>query len=281
MLAYNVDMEQNTAFVTLTDRGYFPRARKTIRDLRTYGQWNGTVVLIVVDFMPTLEEVTGLGPNFVCLPVEHIDHKDLWEIWKQHPIRHQFDNSQYKKFYQWDKFYTFHPFFKTWERIIFIDAGARVCRSVEPLLNLDYKGKLLAPDDSDPYDNGNRLAVQFDFDTNPNATKHFYNRFGIDCLKEHYFLDCFFIFDTELIYGMDTFETLKRWMVEFPISCRNDMGIINLYFHIHKRVWTPLTQCLSDGSGYYFGWNESNYRERPSSDRFIVMKYPSHGPPSR
>ncbi len=266
--------ETKTAFVTLTDRGYFSKARTTIRDCRTYGRWEGTIILIVVDFMPTYEEVIDLGPNLIIYPVEHIDHKALWDIWKQHPIRTQFDNSQYKKFYQWDKFYVFHPFFKTWERIVFLDAGSRVSNSVHHLLTLDYKGKFLCPDDSDPYDNGNRLAVQFDFDTNPVATQHFYETFGKDCLTEHYCLDCFFLFDTSLIDGFETFTTLKKWMIEFPISCRNDMGIINLYFHIHRRVWTPLPQKLSNDM-YYFGWNESNYREHPSARNFIVMKYPS------
>lgn len=278
-ILYEKMSEVHTAFVTLTDRGYFHKACQTIRDLRTYGQWNGTIVLLVVDFMPTLEELEGFGTNCMIIPVEHIDHKALWEIWKQHPIRHQFDNSQYKKFYQWDKFYVFHPMFKTWDRIVFLDAGSRVCRPVLPLLQLNYKGKFIAPDDSDPYDNGNRLAVQFDLETNPAATKHLLDTFGEGCLREHYCLDCFFMFDTALIEDMKTFEILKQWMIEFPISCRNDMGIINLYFHIYKQVWYPLPQTLPDGSGYYFGWNESNYHERPSATKFIVMKYPNHGPP--
>ncbi len=278
-LCEKMNQQPRTACVTLTDRGYFQKARQTIRDLRTYGQWQGTIVLLVVDFMPTWEEIQGFGPNVLCMPVEHIDHTALWEVWKQHPIRTQFDNSQYKKFYQWDKFYVFHPFFKTWDRILFLDAGSRVCRPITPLLQLNYKGVFISPDDSDPYDNGQRLAVQFDFDTNPEATRHFLETFGKESLQEHYFLDCIFLFDTALIDGMNTFETLKRWMIEFPISCRNDMGIVNLYFHIHKQVWFPLPQRLPDDSGYYFGWNESNYHERPSANQFIVMKYPSRPPP--
>ena len=271
-------MDLQTAFVTLTDRGYFPKAQTTLRDLRSYGQWKGTIVLIVVDFMPTYEEIVEFGPHFILYPVRHIDHVGLWEIWKKHPIRSQADNSQYTKVYQWDKFYVFTPFFKSWKRVVFVDAGSRICRPVAPLLVLDYKGQFLCPDDSDPYDNGNRLIVQFDFDTNPSVSEHFYNTFGRDCLSFHYFLDCFFLFDTDLIHDL-TFPILKQWITEFPISCRNDMGILNLYFHVVRRVWTPLPQLLPDGSGYYFGWNESNYRERPPATKFIVMKYPSCGPP--
>ena len=269
----------STAFVTLTDRGYFQKARQTIRDLRTYGQWNGIIILIILDFQPTSEEIIDLGSNVYCHSVPHIDHTPLWETWKEHPIRQQCDNSQYKKVYQWDKFYVFHPYFKSWDRIVFLDAGSRVCRPVQPLLDLDYKGKFICPDDSDPYDNGNRLVCQFDFDTNPEVSEKFYETFGKECINEHYFLDCFFMFDTALIDDIHTFNKLKEWMFEFPISCRNDMGIINLYFHIYKRVWAPLPQLLPDGSGYYFGWNESNYKERPSANTFIVMKYPSYPPP--
>jgi hypothetical protein len=76
--------------------------------------------------------------------------------------------------------------------------------------------------------------------------------------------------------------TLKQWMLDFPTSCCNEMGIMNLYFHIKHRVWTPLPQIVSEADGvkvYYFGWNEHNYSERPSADKFIVMKYPSRPPP--
>lgn len=271
-------MDTTTAIVTLTDRSYFSKARATIRDCRTYGRWQGTIVCITVDFMPTFEEIKDLGPNLIIYPVEHIDHTALWDIWKQHPIRKQADDRHYKKVYQWDKFYVFHPFFKTWDRIIFIDAGSRICSSVEPLLQLPVQNQLLAPDDSDPYDNGNRLAVQFDFDANPTVTQHFLETFGKECLADKYFLNCFFLFDTALIDGTQTFQTLTQWMTEIPISCCNEMGIMNLYFHIQKRVWTPLPQTVpatTTNPHYYFGWNESNYCEHPSARNFIVMKYPS------
>lgn len=272
----------STAFVTLTDRGYFSKAKTTIRDLRSYGGWQGTVVLIVVDFMPSWDEIKDLGDSLVVYPVEHINHTALWEIWKTFPIRKQADNRHFKKVYQWDKFQVFNPFFKTWKRIVFLDAGSRVCRSVLPLLTLEFQGKMLCPDDSDPYDNGNRLACQFDLKANPAATERLYTEFGTDCMNSHYFLNCFFMFDTDIIDGMETLTTLKQWMLDFPISCCNEMGIMNLYFHIKRRVWNALPQIVSEADGvllYYFGWNEHNYRERPSADRFIVMKYPSRPPP--
>lgn len=268
-----IDSFPPTAFVTLTDRGYFSKARTTIRDLRTYGRWEGIIVLIVVDFMPTWDEIQDLGSNLVIYPVKHIDHTALWETWKKHPIRKQADDRHYKKVYQWDKLHVFTTFFKSWSRIIFLDAGSRVFRPVFPLLFLRYEGKIMCPDDSDPYDNGNRLACQFDFDANPDATVRFHKEFGVECLQSRYFLNCFFILDTSIIQEY-TFDMMTKWMTEFPISCCNEMGIMNLYFNVKHNAWSPIPQKTNEGS-YYFGWNEYNYKEHPSADKFIVMKYPS------
>jgi hypothetical protein len=268
-----------TAFVTLTDRGYFHKALITLRDVRTYGQWTGPIVLITVDFIPTFEELKSVCPECIVYPISHIDHTGLWEIWKTKPIRVQFDQSHTKKVYQWDKFTVFSPFFKIWDRIVFLDAGARVVNPVEQLFSIPWEGRFLSPDDSDPYDNGNRLNVQFDLEANPEVTEKLYATFGTECFEDKYFLDCFFIFDTALIEGTETFNTLCRWMLEFPISCRNDMGIVNLYFTAHKKVWTPLPQRSVDNQLYNFGWSELNYHERPGWDKFIVLKYPWRIPP--
>lgn len=274
-----MDGSPTTAFATLTDRGYFSKARTTIRDLRTYGHWEGIIVLIVVDFIPSWEEIQDLGPNLVIYPVKHIDHTVLWEIWKTQPIRKQADERHYKKVYQWDKLHVFTEFFKSWRRIIFLDAGSRVFRPVAPLLFLEYEGKIIAPDDSDPYDNGNRLMCQFDFEANPAVARRFHREFGVECLQSRYFLNCFFIFDTTIIQE-NTFDLMTKWMTEFPISCCNEMGIMNLYFTVKHKLWSSLPQQTNEGT-YYFGWNEHNYRVRPTADQFIVIKYPSRPLPVR
>ena len=46
-----MNINEKTAFVTLTDSNYFYRAKRTIVDLRNQGNWNGTIVCIGVNFI--------------------------------------------------------------------------------------------------------------------------------------------------------------------------------------------------------------------------------------
>jgi hypothetical protein len=217
------------------------------------------------------------------------------------------DNRHYGKVYQWDKFYIFSEFFKQWKRVVFLDAGIRILDSVEYLLGLPYKGKFLSPDDSDPYDNGNRLKIQFDWDANPVANNKLIEDFGIDWFSSKYFLNCIFLFDTSLLQK-NTVEEMKEMMMKYPISLCNEMGIMNLYWTVKHKVWEAFPQrtagCQNEGysaampkvpnlsnnavantkvslnseldnSKYLFGWSELNYRERPTWQQFCFLKYSS------
>jgi len=261
---------EKTVFVTLTDRSYFPKAKKTIEELRQRGKWEGDVVLIVVDFTPNPDE---LPPNTLLHSVQHIDHTPLWNIWKTKPIQKMDDNRHYGKVYQWDKLYVFSDFFKQWDRVVFIDAGIRILDTVEHLLTLDVKGKFLAPDDSDPYDNGNRLKIQFDWNANPIATRRMIENFGIDWWTSKYFINCIFMFDTSLLHNTNVVEDMKFMMYRYPISLCNEMGIMNLYFTVKRKVWEAFPQRTLDNSKYLFGWSELNYRERPNWTQFCFLKY--------
>ena len=44
-------MEPKTVFVLITDNAYFHKAKRTILDLRSIGNWKGDVVLITIDFI--------------------------------------------------------------------------------------------------------------------------------------------------------------------------------------------------------------------------------------
>jgi len=252
-----------TAFVTLTDQSYYHKALQTIEELRTNGEWKGDIVLVAVDFEPSKIN------NIIVHKVNHIDHQPLWDEWKIHPIKKMDDNRHYNKVYQWDKLYLFTEFFNQWERIVFLDAGLRVCDNVNALLSLDYKGKILAPDDSDPYDNGKRLNTQFDLEANKMAT-NLLNYDYENWMTEKYFINCMFLFDTQLI-ELKTFDYMKMMMYKYPISLCNEMGIMNLYFTIYKKVWVAFPQKINDK--YLFGWCELNYKENPKWQDFHFIKY--------
>ena len=258
-----------TVFVTLTDTSYFSKAKRTIEELRVKGGWDGDIVLLTVDFR-LHDPIEGV----ICKEIHHIDHQPLFDIWQKNPIRKMDDNRHHGKVYQWDKLQVFDEFFTNWDRVVFLDAGMRICDSVQPLLHLDYKNSFLAPDDSDPYDNGNRLKCQFDWDANPPVTEKLLNTFKIDLLQMKYFLNCIFVFDTKLISDFKPKETMLQWIYEYPICLCNEMGIMNLFFTVQNKVWKPFPQRTSDNSKYLFGWSEYNYKEKPDWKQFCFLKYP-------
>jgi hypothetical protein len=257
----------STVFVTLSDVGYYPKAIRTIQELREYGNWDGDVVLIAVDFDPNPTELY----NATIYKTSHIDTDGLMESFRNHPIKPMPDNRHFAKLYQWDKLQVFKPFFRQWDRVVFLDAGIRIFDSVDPLLNLDWKGHFLAPDDSEPYDNGHRFRIQLDVDANPPAREAMFSEFPDTILDSKYFNNCMFVFDTRLTY-QTTFEEMEEYMNKFPIFMCNEMGLMNLIFHFKLGVWKSFPQITFEGK-YLFGWSEMNYRENPSWDRFHFIKY--------
>lgn len=254
----------NTAFVTLSDITYYPKAKRTIQELQENGLWGGDIVFIAVDFDPE-DNIPGVE----IYKTTHIDTTELFEHWKKHPLPSLPDNRHYGKVYQWDKLQVFKEYFKKWDRIVFMDAGLRIFNTVQPLLDLEWKHKLLAPDDSDPYDNGNRFGSQIDLNANMPVTISLFSEYPITICGKHYFNNPIFVFDTSLPI---TFEELQSTMNRFPIFMCNETGLMNLIFNYKYDVWTPFPQITADGK-YLFGWAENNYREGPNWDKFHFIKY--------
>ena len=272
-----LERHKDTVVVTLCDRGYFPKARRTIEETRGAGSWYGSIVLITVDWIPDDEETKWLSEHSVeVYPISHIPTDKLLEAYKAHPIKEQPDKRQTQKLHQWDKFSVFTPYFKRWKKVVFLDAGMRVFNSVEPLLDLPCDNCILAPDDSDPYDNGNRFRCQLDLDANPEARDALFAEFSVAILEERYFLNCMFVFDTSRIGdepNQISFTQLEEYMNKYPITQCNEMTIMNLVFTYKLRCWKPFPQRVGDK--YLFAWSERNYRDDPKWDQFHFVKYSS------
>lgn len=256
-----------TAFVTLSDQSYFPKAIRTIQELMDAGEWKGDIVLIAVDFEPDPEQ---LQKNVIVYRTSHVNTDELLESFRRHPIRPMPDNRHFGKLYQWDKLQVFKPYFRQWDRIVFLDAGMRVFNPVQPLLELEWKGKFLAPDDSEPYDNGLRFITQLDVDANPEVTEKVFTDFSKDILDKHYFINCIFVFDTTLLDKV-SYQEMEDAMNEYPICMCNEMGIMNLIFAYKFDVWSPFPEKVGDK--YLYGWCERNYREQLIWQNFHFVKY--------
>jgi hypothetical protein len=260
--------DPTTVVALVTDSNYFHKALKTIRELRSLGGWEGDVVLLTVDFEPDPSQTQPL--NIQVRSTQHIDTSKLVEIYKTHPLKSS-DNRHTGKLTQWDKLQIFSDFFRAWERVVYFDAGLHIFDTIQPLLDLPWRGKFLAPDDSDPYDNGNRFQCQVQLSANPEAAARFSADWPPEILQQTYFLNCLWVYDTALLSQV-SMEEMVEAMNKYPICGTNEMVILNLFFTFKLKVWEALPQ--KTGDKYLFGWCELNYRERPTFRNFHFLKYP-------
>ena len=256
------------AVVTLCDENYFRKAIRTIRDLRTVGQWEGDIVLISVGFTPSqdlCESYRVKNVQFSGIPI-----KSLIDYYKANPLSiATLDARETKKGTQWEKLHVFDMYFRAWDCILFMDAGLRVLDSVHAFFSLTWKGRIMALDDTwnDPI---KKFRCQVEMTNNPSAIQALIGEYGSGILDEHYFLNCIWIFDTSLIT-----ETTKQEMIDitnkYPVWRTNEMGVMNVFFHFHLRAWTPFPTLTKNGK-YLFEWCELN---RPNTQwyQYHALKY--------
>jgi hypothetical protein len=260
--------DSTTVIALVTDSTYFHKALKTIQQVRDPGGWEGDIVLLAVDFNPDSAITDPLGIQ--VRRIQHIDTSKLLEVYKTYPLKSS-DNRHIGKLTQWDKLQLFSDFFRAWERVIYMDAGLHIFDTIQPLLDLPWKGKFLAPDDSDPYDNGNRFQCQVQLSANPEAAARFSADWSPEILQQKYFLNCLWVYDTALLSHV-SMEEMVDAMNNYPVCGTNEMVILNLFFTFKLKVWEPFPQRVENK--YLFGWCEQNYRERPTFRNFYFLKYP-------
>jgi len=260
------------AVVTLTDQAYFHKAKRTILDIRTRGEWTGDLVLITVGFdAPAnfLEYYRIIGKR-----VEHIDTSKVIAAYQQHPIRPTCDNREFAKLTQWDKFHVFNPIFAYWDRIVFLDAGLRVLDRIQYLVDLPCEGVLMAPDDAPSYDTDKRFGGIIETDRNPEAINRLFQEYDRDIVYQRYFLNCIWMYDTALLKTI-SFEELVNTMNKYPICRCNEMTVMNLIFTFKHKVWKAFPDFVLD-SKRLFGWTEHD-RDYGNAmwSNFCFLKYPS------
>lgn len=262
-----------TVVVTLTDRNYYVKVRQTIMDIRSRGKWVGDLVLISVDF--DIPEHFLEMYNVTEFKVHHINTDYLLEQYKQCPIRPTCDNREYYKLTQWDKLYVFSDFFKKWNRVIYFDAGLRVLDRVSNLVDLDCTGIIMAPDDSALYDSEKRFGAIIETDKNTSVVNTLFKEYSPDILKERFFLNCIWMYDTSLLQ-LVKLEELENAMNRFPICRCNEMTIMNLIFTFKYRVWKPFPDFTLSGKRL-FTWteNDRNYDQGLQWNDYCFIKYPS------
>lgn len=258
-----------TIFVTLTDKNYFPRAERTIKDLRTRGEWYGPIVVITLDFNLTEE----------FIDYYHVIEKKFSIIDKTELLKKigkgfsNWDGREITKLSQWEKLHVFDEYFIQWERVIFLDAGLRILDSVKYLLEMEYKGLFLSPNDAGDGPikrSGKIFNTQISHD-NENIVKELLNDFGEDILKSEYFLNCIWIYDTDILKIIKKDELIET-MNKYPLCKTNEMAVMNLIINFKYKLWKEFN-WKSSNEKYLFDWCEHNIPGTKWSN-FCFLKYP-------
>jgi hypothetical protein len=264
--------DSKTVCVTLSDAAYMDKAVRTIQELRGPGCWSGDIVLLCVDCPPPEGIAERYGVQTRRIP--KIDTSRLVQALHNKPIKPMPDGRHFGKLTQWTKFRVFDSFFKRWDRVVYLDAGLRIFDTIQPLLDLPYKGSFLAPDDASPADNGNRFRVQLDIGANPRVGENMIATVGKEVLEERYFLNCLWVYDTALLDKI-TVEDLEDSMNKYPICLCNEMGIMNYWFTFILRCWKPFPWTLPTGK-FLFSWSEDTKPGGTWRD-FHMVKYSRTG----
>jgi hypothetical protein len=262
-----------TVVVTLTDGGYYHKMKRTIIDIRSRGEWTGDLVLITVGF----DAPRNFLDFYKVTPfrVNHLDTTYLMEQYKKQPIRPTCDNREYAKLTQWDKFYVFDSYFKQWDRVIYVDAGLRILDRIQYLADLPCEGVLMAPDDAPAYNEHTRFGAIIETDQNPAVVSKLFQEYDPSMLRERYFLNCIWMYDTSLIATITMAEMVET-MNKYPICRCNEMTVMNLLFTFKYKVWKPFPEWIDQPRKRLFGWTEHDrdYDRSGTWRDFCFMKYP-------
>jgi len=262
------DLNNNdTVFTLVTDFAYFNRAKRTIIDLRIKGNWNGSIVLVTIDF--------NLHPNFkdfyniIEVQFPKIDKTILLEKIGNEGFVDTTDKREVNKVFQWEKLHIFDDYFLKWERIIFLDAGLRVLDDVKYLLEVDYKDRLIAPKDGKLYDNQS-FNCQISYDK-PELIESFKHEFGEQILESNYMLNCMWIYDTNILKVCNKNQLIEA-MNKYTFCKTNEMGIMNIMFNFKYNLWERLP-ILASNKKILFDWSELNNPDTNWKD-YCFIKYP-------
>jgi hypothetical protein len=256
----------DTVVVLVTDKLYFSKAKRTIIDLRSKGNWSGDIVLITIDFVLNNNFKDFYGVKEVKFDV--IDKTNLLQNIGENGFSNS-DSREINKLNQWEKLHVFDDYFMKWERVIFLDAGLRVLDDIKYLLELDYKGKILAPKDGKNYENQS-FSCQLSYD-DPDKIERIKNDFGHEILHETYFLNCIWIYDTNILRVCNK-EQMINAMNIYTLCKTNEMGIMNLLLRFKYNLWEPFPFKLLNGK-ILFDWSELNNPNTNWKD-YCYIKYP-------
>ena len=268
VLSETKSSNDETVFTLVTDLSYFDKAKRTIIDVRTKGNWVGQIVLITIDF-----DLTSNFKDFYNITEAKFPKIDTTELLSKIGISGFLDTTDKRevtKLSQWEKLHIFDDYFTKWSRVVFLDSGLRVLDDVKYLLEIDYKNKLIAPKDGKLYEDQS-FNCQLSYDK-PEFIDSLKYEFGEKILTSNYMLNCIWIYDTNILKLCDKNQLIEA-MNKYTFCKTNEMGIMNIMFHFKYNLWERMPIKASNGK-ILFDWCELNNPNTNWRD-YCYIKYPS------
>ena len=247
----------NICVVFVCNNKYLNKFKNTLQLLRTNGQYEGDVLLVIGNDLK--EQENEIKKNY------NIQVKYFPDIIFDEDFMKNFNSlnrpGHWKsKIFQYHKFYLFDVYFKQWDYIFYLDCGINILRPIQPILDSKKKYNLLAHNDAYPTQLGKwKLSLQFD-KTKP-LFKNLCEKYD---LNKDYFQTTILLFDTNIIHEK-LFENIYNLACKYPISRTNDQGIIALYFINVENKWEQIK--IQDEEQYYY-----DYIKRSGNKPYIMHK---------
>jgi hypothetical protein len=244
------------AVVFVCNAKYFDKFVETCTALIEVGEYKGDIVLVIGDDI--YEEVVKQHA-FIKKTRQIIVHKcpDItFANFATMTETNAMCGKTGNKLFQYHKYHLFTTFFKRWDTIFYIDAGAKIFNNIQPLLDCAEEDTLLAHSDAYPTYQW-KMSGQFRGDC-----RELRERWD---LERDYFQSTIMLFDTSIIEE-DTFRELCDLTEKYPTSGTNDQGILNLYFVCIKNKWRQIP--MENDETYFYDFNI-----RKNDKPYIMTKY--------
>jgi len=262
-------MDKRWTLVLFCNTPFLKRAFKTIRQARLIGQWQDDILLLVSQELYKNEQLQFISKkmNIILREIPERNFDSIIRVWKKNPHHKNYVYAMTRQFI-YNKFHIFDTYFKQWDIVLYLDAGADIQGPLERIKQACIPTNLL-------YAHSNaypayewKLSDEFDIDLfeNEDSKREFLTTYS-SFFDRDYFQSTVCIYDTKIIEP-DTVNRLFELSEKYPIAIHMDQGILNLYFNCERGLWKQIP--VSDSIGFLYDYTE---RKGCLTKDYLIIKY--------
>lgn len=254
--------------VLLANEPYIDRALQTIYQARTVGEWTEDIVVLgpesLLQYKSVVDRFQQFDVRFISIPYREI--VSLKPFWDKHTSHENYEYIQSHP-YIYQKFFVFHPVFKAWDVVFYLDSGCVIQGPLDRMKKAcTPRHFLYAHSDAYPFYTYRSLDCQFRLEIAETQVKEKMEaKYNLDI---DYFQSTLMIYNTKILQD-NTVERLFELAEQYPMSTRMDQGIMNLYWTCERKLWRQIP--LQDQEGFLYNYLEINGCK---TAQYLILKVP-------